>query len=81
MQSLDSIRDENGQLPAYAWPGGYPIVYLDQSCDTLCPDCANADEIKNDQFKPETWFPHYEGPSVQCVECNADIESAYGEPV
>ena len=28
-------------LPAYAWPGGYPMVYTDEYNGTLCPDCAS----------------------------------------
>lgn len=29
------------ELPAYAWPGGYPISYLDAENNELCADCAN----------------------------------------
>ena len=28
------------RLIAYAWPGGYPVVYYDRNCAELCPDCA-----------------------------------------
>lgn len=28
-------------LPSYAWPGGYPIMYLLDDGGTLCGDCAN----------------------------------------
>src|SRR2546428_6652372 len=34
-------RDENGNLPAFAWPGGYPIFYLCADGGILCPQCAN----------------------------------------
>lgn len=27
-RDLDAIRDSNGDLPAYAWPGGYPVTYI-----------------------------------------------------
>ena len=33
-------RMSNGQLAAYAWPGGYPLTYLDAWNEVLCPDCA-----------------------------------------
>ena len=39
--NLDEIRDQDGKLPACAWPGGYPMYYFDSEGNTLCPDCAN----------------------------------------
>ncbi len=36
-------RDNDGQLSAYAWPGGYDIGYLTDDDDILCAECANAD--------------------------------------
>ena len=72
---LSEIRDDYGLLPAYAWPGGYPIFYLDRDNSTLCPDCANADESG-----AEAWDTYLEGPTIHCDECNAEIESAYGDP-
>jgi len=73
----------NHKLPAYAWPGGYPIVYLDMSNDTYCPDCAqaaldNPDEF--DDYKPHDWFVYWEGLPIECAECGTQIESAYGDP-
>lgn len=40
---LDSMRDENGKLPAYAWPGGYQIIYIMSDGEVLCPACANGE--------------------------------------
>jgi hypothetical protein len=80
---LDKIRDENGKLPAYAWPGGYQIIYLDRGNSVLCPACANKSDTDPDelpQFKPVAGDIYYEGPTIQCDQCNADIESAYGDP-
>jgi len=76
-------RDSDGKLPAYAWPGGYPLMYLDRDNSTLCADCAtkamdDPDEVP--QFKPRSCDVYYEGPTMQCDQCNADIESAYGDP-
>ena len=64
-----------GKLPAYAWPGGYPIVYLDQENLPLCADCATV-EVSGLGGR----LIHYEGPPERCEECNAEIESAYGDP-
>lgn len=70
---------DNGQLPACAWPGGYPIYYLDGYDSVLCPKCAT-ECINNDvpSLRPATFDVHYEGKPLRCFECNAKIESAYG---
>ena len=39
-----SITSE-GELVSYAWPGGYPVIYITEDNGVLCPDCANG---KND---------------------------------
>jgi len=77
-------------LPAYAFPGGYPFVYVDEYHNELCPDCASnlvcefANETDPDErdmvTKVAEWYIHLEGDSVCCYECNAEIESAYGNP-
>lgn len=75
-------RMENGQLPAYAWPGGYPIIYFAADNGVLCPKCANsfnADRDNADQLEPICYAIHWEGQPEHCENCNAEIESAYGE--
>ena len=76
-------KDSDGKLPAYAWPGGYPIAYVDKDNSILCAKCAtkssnDPDELPN--FKPVDCFIHYAGESEFCEQCNAEIESAYGIP-
>ena len=70
----------NGKLPAFAFPGDYPIVYVDGYHNDVCPDCAQ--ELLGDEYgqAPTYWYIHQEGASVFCAECNAEIESAYGGP-
>jgi hypothetical protein len=78
--NLDEIRAaNNGKLPAYAWPGGYPIIYLTASNDVLCPDCANkpVDEYSD---PPVSYGPFWEGEPLTCDDCGKEIESAYGDP-
>ena len=75
---LDNIRDESGELPAFAWPGSYPILYLDKDNSTLCPSCANDND--EDVFPLVGHFIHWEGPAIYCDECNEPQESAYGDP-
>ena len=83
MNNLDTIRNDKGELPAFAWPGGYPMFYVDGDGQCLCATCAtkslnDPDEIPS--FKPIAYDVYYEGPTMQCDNCNADIESAYGDP-
>lgn len=67
------------KLPAYAWPGGYPIWYLTESNAMLCPGCA--DEARQDMAEPKVvdWDINYEDEIFFCYECNGRVESAYGE--
>jgi hypothetical protein len=80
-------RNGQGQLDAYAWPGGYPIVYFAGDGGVICPTCANTRDyfIAPTPHADQQWLLvaadiHWEGPPLQCDGCNADIESAYGEP-
>lgn len=68
-------------LDAYAWPGGYPILYLDGGNDILCAVCATKAAADEDpKMRPCAWQIHYEGESEFCADCNVEIESAYGNP-
>jgi hypothetical protein len=73
-------RDDSGRLIAYAWPGGYPVIYLDKYNEVLCPDCANESETNDNMELPIAYFVHYEGPAEYCCQCSKPIESAYGDP-
>jgi hypothetical protein len=82
MKITDDMRLENGKLPAYAWPGGYPIYYLAADNGVLCPDCANAYTPERDneaQLKPVECDINYEDGSLYCDHCNKRVESAYAE--
>lgn len=80
MANINTFERINGSLPAYAWPGGYPIYYLDGENSILCPKCAT--ESLNDAvpFRPVAGDVHWEGAPLYCDNCSAEIESAYGEP-
>ena len=76
-------RNTDGKLPAYAWPGCYPILYLDQENSVLCAACAtnsldDPDEVP--QFRPVACDVYYEGEPETCTQCGTEIESAYGDP-
>jgi hypothetical protein len=86
MSSLDEIRMENGKLPASAWPGGYPIVYVMDDGEILCADCANdpTNPVHEggdaDGWRLEGYSLHLEGSPEHCAHCNKAIASAYGDP-
>ena len=37
---INTRGDGTPYLTPYAWPGGYPIVYVDERGKLLCPECA-----------------------------------------
>jgi hypothetical protein len=74
---LDDIRQTDGTLPAYAWPGGYPMYYLDKGGMTLCPTCANRETDPSQA--PVAYGVNYEDPSLDCDDCSQRIPSAYAE--
>lgn len=78
------------QNGAYAWPGGYPLRFIMKDGESVCFDCAerNADRIREEiadapdgdsDWSPVAAAIHWEGAAEICANCNADIESAYGE--
>ena len=88
--TLKEFKAQDGTLPAYAWPGGYPIVYIFGDGEVCCPKCANTEkQIKLDPAEDDMpdkswtlvdWEIHWEGPAEYCAHCGALIESAYGDP-
>lgn len=79
--------EELGRYPAYAWPGGYPIIYVTADNSVLCPDCANGgngcEASETSEYKQDRLVAmdvYWEGPVIQCDHCQGLIESAYGDP-
>lgn len=77
-------RLTNGQLPSFTSVGAYTLTYITRDNDVLCAKCAT-DQIDNEDndtnFDPViTADVYYEGPDMQCDNCYAVIESAYGDP-
>jgi hypothetical protein len=92
---MQVTRDDKGELDSYAWPGGYPIFYMTKDNSVLCADCANrkngseailaTEPIGEDDFYDPQWTIvaadiNYEDDFLYCDHCNAQIESAYGDP-
>lgn len=88
IKSIEDVMEENGKVITYAFPGGYPIYYLCRDGGILCPDCVNANlelirvakEENDPQWDVIALDVYYEGPVMFCDNCNAEIESAYGDP-
>lgn len=66
---------EDDKLPAYTWPGLYPMYYIDNGGNILCPNCAN----ENDDFSEVLidYGVNWETPNVYCDHCGSIIEAAY----
>jgi hypothetical protein len=80
--NLSDMRMSDGKLPAYAWPGGYPIYYLAADNGVLCPKCANDYKPGRDtqeQLEPVAYGVNWEDSELFCEHCNTRIESAYAE--
>jgi len=85
---MNARRDVNDQLPAYAWPGGYPIVYYTGHGDALCYKCATEelDELSNgDERAPFgddsnlKWYDINYEQHEHCASCNLHMPGAYTE--
>lgn len=94
-QPLSEIRKtvDSEIFPPFAWPGGYPVIYIDSNGDELCAKCARLfvlydgfDPSRDDDVpfseicKTNTIVAdiYYEGDPIECAACNITIESAYG---
>lgn len=73
---------------AYAWPGGYPKFAVTSDGECLCCACV-VKEYKQILYAVKhqlrdgwrvDWFDiNWEDQDLYCDNCNAHIESAYGE--
>ena len=82
--TLPTYKSATGpRLIRYAWPGGYPVFYINGENCVLCPDCA---QESVDEYEPGMWVKNlpkvygvnWEDPDLFC-ECGERIESAYAE--
>lgn len=77
-EKVKKVYEENkNSLPAYAWPGGYPIYYVTSYNNIVCPECAN--KMIKDEYEDITDYDiNWEDNKMFC-EGGCKIESAYGE--
>lgn len=76
-KKIEALRMDNGQLPAFAWPGGYPLYYVAADGDVFCPDCASP--IDAGDVPIVDYDANWEDPELFCAGCGGRIESAYAE--
>ena len=78
---IEDVR-AGGKLPRFSSFGSYRIHYVEfPSGDDLCALCA-ANQLR-EEAPPRGELLHGgypEGPTLHCAECNAEIESDYGDP-
>ena len=72
--ATDAADAEQREVPRYAWPGGYALLYVDELGAVLCPDCVNELD-PSDEFHQ---FVNWEGPDLECEQCNRALPSEYG---
>lgn len=70
-------RDNEGNFPQYAWPGGYPIYYLTKDSLVVCPSCASREVDQSSEVI--ACDLNWEDSDLHCDDCGNLIESAYGE--
>ncbi len=86
---LNSIRqDWDGQLPSFAWPGGYPLYYLDSRNKSMCVKCARSADMNPEMEVvdlPVVCGINWENAFLFCDapfaadDCTDRIESAYAD--
>ena len=65
---------------AYAWPGGYPLYYVDRDGAALCAVCAGHAAGDSDfRRRPCAVDANWEDAEMFCADCSGRIESAYAE--
>jgi hypothetical protein len=82
-ERIKALLSESGNLPAFTSVGCYTLVYLCEDGGCLCAECAASEDAKEQddkQWNVTACDVYWEGPPMQCDHCNAEIESAYGDP-
>lgn len=78
MATLEALRESttDGSLPAFVWPGGYPMLYITVEGLIVCPDCANKADVSDPVRDGDV---HWEGDPEVCEDCGKLVQPAYPE--
>lgn len=84
-QSINDLKNFiRGNVPA-----GYTVVLIMNDGEIICRDCAKKNYkiiLESTRLQLKDGWPavasdiYYEGPDLYCANCNAVIESSYGDP-
>lgn len=74
LTSYEGIRMHNENNYSFAYTLGYQLIGVNDCGNIKCRSCM----IKDDSGY--TARPYEEGGVIFCDECNADIDSDYGDP-
>jgi len=73
-EKMKKVSEENkGELPYNTMLGLYPLFYVDDQGNTLCPECANKHEEYNGTIID--YDVNWEDPDLFCDDCGNRIES------
>ena len=80
----ETLDENDGKFPAFAWPGGYPLYYITKDSGVLCPSCANDNINLTTDIDDPQWYivavdANYEDDFLYCDHCGKQIESAYSD--
>ena len=82
-RNVDELRLSNGELPTVSSLGCYPLFYLTDCNEVVCPECANTEEaFQESDFPGDNLVSvdvNYESECLYCEVCDERIPSAYGE--
>jgi len=88
MEMIKQAKTATWKTP-YCWPGGYELRVIMQDGEVLCRRCVkdNWASIVNSTLHDfrDGWqiiavAVLWEGPANQCVHCNAELPTEYGDP-
>ncbi len=82
---LNRCKEEEEEIPYFAFPGGYPLIYYTSDGGVLCPKCVQDNRDLINDPDDSQWYivdydVYYEGADINCDHCNDSIKSAYGDP-
>jgi hypothetical protein len=67
-------RDGETKLAPHAFPGMYPLFYIHEDSEVLCPKCAN--DFQEEIVDADA---NWEDLGLYCSNCDERIPSAYAE--
>ena len=77
------IRERDGSVTKYAWPGGYTVYYLANDGEPFCADCVQNESGIHEGGDADGWRIdgnniNYEDNDLFCCNCDAPIPASYG---